>query len=312
MPDRKPVPSRSGTFETEVERSIDELFQLPLADFTAARNALAGRLKREGRKTEAGQVQSLSKPPVTAWTVNQLYWRKRQSFDHLLTSGQRLREAQLAQLGGKTGDIREPLEARREAIAELARAADALLRQSGHSPAPETMRRIVATLEALSARSDSPPPGRLTSDLDAPGFDFLVTLVSDTPARKPAVIAAVPEKAAPPGAPPPLNPVADKIAQAQARLAEAERALSVARTRAEHAATAAREAESDAQRFEDRKRDAEERLKQAKTQAREATAHAIRMTAESDAAEESLTQARRAVEQATRRLRSLASSQSES
>ena len=56
---------------------IDALFKLSLAEFTAARNALASRLKKEGRSGEAERVKAMPKPPATAWAVNQLFWRHR-------------------------------------------------------------------------------------------------------------------------------------------------------------------------------------------------------------------------------------------
>ncbi len=56
---------------------IDDLFQLPLTEYTAARNALAASLKAAGRAKDAMAVKALPRPPLSAWTVNQLYWRHR-------------------------------------------------------------------------------------------------------------------------------------------------------------------------------------------------------------------------------------------
>ena len=53
----------------KVEEDINRLFELPLAEFTAARNALATRLKKAGRSGDAERVKSLAKPPVSAWAV---------------------------------------------------------------------------------------------------------------------------------------------------------------------------------------------------------------------------------------------------
>src|SRR6266404_3458416 len=130
---------------------IDALFALPLAEFTGARNALAARLKQSGRAEEAQRVKALSKPPVSAWAVNQLYRRHRKEFDRLIAAGQRFRQAQASQIAGKASDIRGPLDARREALSELSHLAAGLLRDAGHNPTPDTMRRIATTLEAMSA-----------------------------------------------------------------------------------------------------------------------------------------------------------------
>ncbi len=159
---------------------IDSLFQLPLGEFTAARNALASRLKKAGNTGEANEIKSLAKPSIAAWAANQLYWKHRAVFDRLLEAGGRFRDAQAAQLAGKSADLREPLEARRSALSELsARAAD-ILRDGGSAAAPDTMRRVTTTLEALSTYgglAGTPQPGRLTDDVQPPGFEALAALV---------------------------------------------------------------------------------------------------------------------------------------
>src|SRR5215212_4135929 len=134
----------------DVPADVDALFQVPLAEFTPARNALAARLKKSGRAEQAEQIKALPKPSVPAWTVNQIYWRKRDAFDRLIATGERFRKAQASHLAGKSADIRGPLEARRAALSELAKIAAATLKQAGSTPTPDTMRRITTTLEALS------------------------------------------------------------------------------------------------------------------------------------------------------------------
>ena len=55
-----------------------------------------------------------------------------------------------------------------------------MLRDAGHNPAPETMRRITITLEALASygsHPDAPAAGRLIDDVDPPGFEALAALV---------------------------------------------------------------------------------------------------------------------------------------
>jgi hypothetical protein len=160
--------------------SIDALFQLPLAEFTAARNTMAAQLKKSGRADESARVKALAKPSISAWTVNQLFWRHRKLYDRLMASGEQFREAQAAQLAGKSADIRKPLEARRKALAELAQAAAGVLKDASHQPTPDTMRRVTTTLEALSTLAsvpDAPRGGQLTDDVDPPGFEALAALV---------------------------------------------------------------------------------------------------------------------------------------
>jgi len=106
-----------GPEQAASAQEIEGLFQLPLGDFTSARNALASRLKKAGQAAAAESVKALQKPSLSAWTVNQLFWKHREAFDSLLDAGQKFRTAQAAQLNGRSTDIRGPLEARREALA---------------------------------------------------------------------------------------------------------------------------------------------------------------------------------------------------
>src|SRR5215467_8001295 len=125
---------------TRWTNDIDALFSLPLEDFTATRNALAARMKREGHADQAAEVKAIGKPSVSAWAVNQLYWKHRKEFDRLMEAGHRVREAQAAQLSGKPADTRKTNEARQDAISELLLRGAALLREGGHNPTPETLR----------------------------------------------------------------------------------------------------------------------------------------------------------------------------
>ncbi len=166
---------------------VDELFKLPLSEFVSARNTLAARLKQTGRADDANLVKALAKPSVSAWTVNQLYWHHRGAFDKLLAAGQRFHKAQTSSLAGKVADMRGSLEARREALVHLSDLATSLLNDAGHNPSLETIRRITTTLEAISALasvSDGPTLGRLTQDVDPPGFESLASFVVGAPTVK--------------------------------------------------------------------------------------------------------------------------------
>ena len=159
---------------------VDKLFQIPLAEFTGARNSLATKLKKEGDTEAAERVKTLAKPSISAWVANQLYWGDRKAFDRLIAAGDQFRKAQAAQLTGKSADVRAPLDARRQALSELMKLAGDTLREAGHPASPDTMRRIMTTLEALATygqHAGAPPAGRLTDDVDPPGFEALAALV---------------------------------------------------------------------------------------------------------------------------------------
>src|SRR5438552_2059905 len=113
----------------KLDDDVDALFRLPLAEFTAARNTLAARLKKSGRgdeKAEADRVKALVKPSISAWAVNQLYWDHREAFDRLIATGGRFHKAQSSRLAGKLADMRQALDARREALTHLSDLANSL------------------------------------------------------------------------------------------------------------------------------------------------------------------------------------------
>jgi len=150
-----------------LESSIDELYQKPPGEFTAARNALAKTLSG----ADAARVRKLAKPAVVPFAVNLLYWHARATYDRLRKAGEKLRAAQIATLKGKPADVRGASEAHRKAIAEAASAAQKLAQAAAASPDPNV---LAQTLEALSLAGDEPEtPGRLTTALQPAGFEAL-------------------------------------------------------------------------------------------------------------------------------------------
>ena len=314
----KAADAKSAALDDE----IDALYQLPPAEFTAARNALAGRLKKSGRAEDAERVKGLAKPSITAWAVNQLFWKKREAFDRLIAAGERFRTAQGAHLAGKSADIREPLEARRVALAEMSKLAATTLRQAGNNPTPETMRRITTTLEALStygALPDAPRAGRLTDDVDPPGFEALAALVpriGGSGATGPSRIIPFQHKAKPArGSRRKLTKEEDAAraaeerkaqrAAAKAALQDAERALREARKAAQKAEEALKKAAAQAKEAEKEKADAEGRFEKASADADAARQQARKVAAEAEEAAQAVEDAERAIEKATRELQQL-------
>ena len=292
---------------------IDDLFKLPLTEFTAARNALAVSLKEAGRADAAAEVKALTKPPLSAWAVNQLYWQHRKPFDQLIAAGERLRDAQASQLAGKGGDMRAPTEARREALAELSKRAAALLSESGHPATPDLTRRIMTTLEALATygrQPDAPAAGRLTADIDPPGFEALSALVPQGKSGKDAGASRVI-----PFRPPAKATPAKKLTAAEkkrlgeqeqkaqreaagAALREAERVLRDARKDVLQSQAALRKAAALAKSAETRKTELEQRLEKAAADADAARQEARRLASAAEEAAQAVQDAERAVEKA--------------
>jgi hypothetical protein len=292
--------------------SIDELYQLPLSEFTPARNVLATRLRKSGKSGDADEVRSLVKPSIPAWAVNQVYWKHRPAFDQLLSAGDRLRKAQSSTLAGRSADVRGALDGVREALSELSRLAANELETAGHNATPGVMRAVTATLEALSAYGtidNAPPAGRLVDEVDPPGFETLAALVpnaggstsSPTPSR---VLQFQPH------APPANRKTGEdkaerreeerraKLAAAKAAVQEADKHLREARSTAQDAQAALKKAAANAKDTEQAMIEAEQVLDKIAKEAHAARQLARRLAAEAEAAAQSVDEAERALTRA--------------
>lgn len=150
---------------SSLDDRIDQLYQLPLGEFTAARNALA---KESGGR--AADVKKLEKPNLAAWTVNQLYWRERKAYDEVVEAAERMRAVYKQMLAGKTADVRGAEDIHQEALKEAKQAARRLLEEGGHANPDSVMMAVAETLDALPGQE---PPGRLTKPLRRMGFNVL-------------------------------------------------------------------------------------------------------------------------------------------
>ena len=144
------------------EDAVEALFQAPHEQFVTERKRLAGALKAAGDKVGAGKLARLARPPISAWIVDQLWWRARDAFEALFATAEQLRRGEL---GGAA--------AHRDAIAELRTQAAQLLGEAGHAANEATLRRVTQTLSALAAAGGWAPdlPGALSADRDPPGFE---------------------------------------------------------------------------------------------------------------------------------------------
>ncbi len=294
----------------KLDDDIDALFKLPLTEFVGARKALAARLKQNGFASEAEGVKALAKPSISAWTVNQLYWRHREAFDELIATGQRFRKAQVT---GKMVNMREALDARREALSHLSDLATEALRDAGHNPSLDTLRRITTTLEALSAYtsvSDGPTLGRLTEDIDPPGFDSLGSFAPSagitkraaeplpvSPSKKAVTASSKAQEAASR-----REERQARIDGAKASLQQARKSLTAARAAVKSLEGAQKKAEATAKEAAQTRREAEERFKKASAASADASLRAQSIAVELTKATETLDDAKRTVERATKEL----------
>ena len=294
---------------------VDALFKLPLAEFTGARNALTAQLKKTGRANDASIVKSLAKPSISAWAVNQLYWQHREAFDNLIAAGKRLQQLQTSGLAGKVGAMRASLDARREALTHLSDLATTLLSDAGHNPSVETIRRVSTTLEALSSYAsveDGPTPGRLTQDVDPPGFETLASLISsrrttkadsEITRNKPSQKSAGTKSRSDVQERRQLEEKRQtKIAAAKLSLQTAKKSLAEARAHLQRLESAQRKTSSEAQEAQKRKREAEERLKHARLIAEEAVKRASSIAEDARDAAKTMEEANREVARVSKEL----------
>ena len=308
------------TMKGRLDDDIDSLFQLPLTEFIGARNALATRLKKDGRAQDAEQVKSIAKPSLSVWAVNQLFWRHRSQFDELISAGQRFRRAHTSR-SGKPEELNQALEARREAVNQLSDIAAGLLRDAGHSPTLDTLRRVATTLESMSAYAALPADqaaGRLTKDLDPPGFESLAPFIRAVPTTRrtqetlretrsknsAAAAAARSESTKTKIERPVENTRLARLAAAKASLQVANKSLAEAKAKTRALQTAQKKADGEVKNAEKQKRDAEQRFKEASAACAAATVRAHNVMLELKRATKALADAEDAAAMASQQLQS--------
>jgi hypothetical protein len=158
------------------ERDVDRLYGLPLDEFTSARNALARELKGSGDAAAATRVQKLAKPTRSAGAINRAVRQNRREAKRLLSSADKLREAQerlLRERGRRPVD--QATGAERAAVDRLMVAVEVELRREG-TPSPSMLERARDTLHAVATTPELREEfeaGRMTKDHKAIGFGAL-------------------------------------------------------------------------------------------------------------------------------------------
>jgi hypothetical protein len=121
----------------------DELFALPLAEFTPRRDAIAKEHKAD--KDLAVRIKAIRKPSMAAWVVNLLVRREPEQVDQMLAVGVALREAQ-ANLDGE--ELRALTRQRRQVTAAITMQARGLAGQVGVKVTESVAEQVEATLTA--------------------------------------------------------------------------------------------------------------------------------------------------------------------
>jgi hypothetical protein len=228
--------------ETRTADEIDRLYGLPLDEFTPARDALARRLRADGRRDEAAEVAALRKPVVAAWVVNRLSRTRRAEVRDLVRAADAVR-------AGRDGAS----ERLREAVDELTAAARDLLRDEGREATDAVLRAVATTLRTGAASDpDTLRAGRLTQPLQASGFEGMAGAVLKPRSKRGAARARAP------------RPDRARVEKAEQALVAAQEEARRLRRAADAAEREARRLASDSNRAERAVSEAEKRLERAR------------------------------------------------
>lgn len=184
----------------------DELYGLPLADFTPVRDARAKALKKESPELSA-RVKALRKPSIGAWVVNLLVRREADQVDQVLTVGAALRGA-AANLDG--AELRELTRQRRQLTAAVTSRARGLAADEGHRVTEAVAEQVEQTLTAAMLDEEAARAvrsGLLVATMRATGVDG-VDVAAALAVPEAAGFAATP-RSSPAPEPPQLHAVPD-------------------------------------------------------------------------------------------------------
>lgn len=248
---------------------MEDLYAVPPAAFTAARNRVSAELRKAGRAADARTVARMRKPTAALWAVNRLARDDRQAVSGFVAAVERLKQKQLRDPRAVADALRE----QRAALDVLVERARRLLADAGLRASPAVLRRISDTLLGAAvdgSHAEALRRGVLTEERPAPGFDaFSGARVSAAPLR---LVSTRPASA----------PPARHDDDAAARRAEADerqrrmRRVEDLRREAEERARSVKEAEAETAAARVKLAEAQQRLKQARQAARSAAVAAAR------------------------------------
>jgi hypothetical protein len=273
----------------------DDLYGLPLADFTPARDAKAKELK--GTDLTA-PVKALKKPTLSAWVVNMLVRHETEQVDQVLAVGAALRDA-AESLDGK--ELRELTKQRRQLTAAVTSRARGVAGSLGTKVTQSVADQVEATLTAAMLDPDCAKAlrsGLLVTHLSATGVgESAAGAAVALPGALGFAATSAPPVAETPAGRPDLKVVPDPDADAK-KLAAAEAALEAAATAEESARAAYDEAEQSVTELEARSLQLQGEIEELQRQIAEREGTAEEVEEELDEAEDAKTEAKTALRKA--------------
>lgn len=199
----------------------DELYSLPLAQFTPARDA---RVKELKGTPLAARVKALRKPGTAAWVVNLLVRREAGQVEQVLGVGAALREAQEAM---SAGELRALTRQRRQVTAAVTTQARRLASEEGLRVTEAVAEQVEATLTAAMVDAEcgrAVRSGLLVAALSTTGIEPMAPAdLAGSIAVPEALGHAAEAREAPVPGPPDLHVVPDPDRAAKARAIAEER-----------------------------------------------------------------------------------------
>jgi hypothetical protein len=163
--------------KADFEGDLDRLYQLPLSEFTSARDELVKRLRAEGEDERSQEVKKLRKPTAAVWVVNQLARERPLDVQRLLKAGESLTKSQAKAAAGRAETFPEARRDEQRALEQLAKVAREIAEGAGIGSA--ALGKATETLRAASLTAEGREllrRGRLTEELEPPGFEALTGL----------------------------------------------------------------------------------------------------------------------------------------
>jgi hypothetical protein len=169
-PPGQPGAASIASVADSLAQAAADLYALPPAEFTAARDELAKQARAAGQRDDAALIKKLTRPTVSAWLVNQFVRTAPESMDRLYELALALHAAQQELAGDR---LRELSVQRRQLMAELMPEVGRVAADSGVTASAAALDEIRATLEAALADAgarEAVRTGQLTRALSYAGL----------------------------------------------------------------------------------------------------------------------------------------------
>lgn len=154
----------------DVPQEAEKLFAVAPDGFVAERNALAKKLRDEGRTDDAAAVAELRKPSAVVFAVNRAARDRPKAAQGAAKAALGVRDAQVGGDAEAFGKALADLDSSLDLLAEVA---VAHLAPSGKQPSEGMRRRLRELLRSAVADDDAREAlarGALAEELEAPGF----------------------------------------------------------------------------------------------------------------------------------------------